>query len=123
MEKKDQIILAVILIIGLFFILKNNNLFHKEADVFEKKQDCSQYYDLADRKIRESGRVFENETYTINEIFYSPKMDTCLYAFTIHQTVGYGGSELYSIYDLFGGAVFGGSIDTDYQLERIKLKR
>jgi hypothetical protein len=121
MDKNTKIVLGIILGIGLVFVLKNN-LFHTDTDLFKKKQDCSQYHDLVDKKIQESGRVFKNETYTIDEIFYSPKKDTCLYAFTIHTSAGYA-SDVYNIYDLFGAGVFGGSIDTDYQIERLKLKR
>ncbi len=85
--------------------------------------DCSQYTDLIHRKIKESDRVLKNESYTLNEIFYSPRMNTCLYAFTVHTSQMYGGYDFYLIYDFFGGAIFGGSVDTDFQVKIIDLKR
>jgi hypothetical protein len=119
MDKKTKIILVIVLIIGLFYISKN--LFsNKEADLFQKKQECSKNYDLVNQKIKDSGRIMSNESYTLNEIFYSPKMNTCLYAYTIHTG---GGEEIYSIYDVFGGDIFGGSLSDEFQKERTKLKQ
>lgn len=119
MDKNTKIVLGILLVIGLFYISKNT-FFHTETDLFKKKQECSKNYDLVNQKIKDSGRVMSNESYTLNEIFYSPKMNTCLYAYTIHTG---GGSEIYSIYDVFGGDVFGGSIADDFQNERAKLKQ
>ena len=115
-NQKEIIIIGVILIAGVFFFLNKST--PKTADTFKKKQECSQSYDLANQKIKDSGRVFPQESYTLNELFYSPKMNTCLYAYTIHTSNG----EIYSIYDLFGGDIYGGSIADDFQKQRAELK-
>ena len=71
---------------------------------FEKNQECSGYSDLVNTKIEESGRVFENDTYTVKGIFYSPQLDTCLYAWVLHTTSE--PKEIYSIDDIFGVGIF-----------------
>ena len=124
-----QIILVVILVIVSVFALKNSSFLNKEKDdLFAKKAKCASYTELANTKIKESGRVFSNDTYTLNEVFYSPKKDTCLYAYTIHSKE----SEIYSIYDLFGSNLYDFSdpnindLDTsgaiDFQKQRADLK-
>ncbi|MFZ2706551.1 MAG: hypothetical protein WAY88_00260 [Minisyncoccia bacterium] len=118
MNKKIITIIVIICAIVLFFIYIN-----KSSRVGINDTNCSQYTDLINRKIKESDRVLKNEGYTLNEIFYSPRMNTCLYAFTVHTSQMYGGSDLYFIYDFFGGAIFGGGTDTDFQIKRIDLKR
>ncbi len=118
MNKKIITIIVIICAVVLFFIYIN-----KSSRVGSTNTDCSQYTDLINRKIKESDRVLKNERYSLNEIFYSPRMNTCLYAFTVHTSQIYGGSDLYFIYDFFGGAIFGGSVDTDFQIKRIDLKR
>ena len=91
---------------------------------FQKKQECSQQYDLANNKIKESGRVFQNDTYTLSEIFYSPKMNTCLYAYIIHTTTD--PKEIYTIDDLFGSGVFVGGMsktaEADFNRKIVELK-
>lgn len=105
-EKSKNIIIGVLIIIILGF--GYYNFFNKEKvidkGIFQKKQECAQYNNLVKTKIKESGRVFKKETYTIKEIFYSPKLDTCLYAWVIHSTSGI--TEIYSIGDVFGGEIF-----------------
>ena len=98
-----NIILGGLLVIVSIFALKNSNfLDNKKDDLFTKKTKCASYTELAHTKIKESGRVFSNDSYTLNEVFYSPKKDTCLYAYTITSPTS---GELYSIYDLFGGSI------------------
>ena len=115
------LVLALVLVVGFF------TFGHKTSDktVFEKKQTCSQYGDQVNKKITDSGRVFEKDSYTVNEIFYSPKMDTCLYAYTIH-TQGEP-KEIYSIDDLFGGSVYTGGLapdaDKSFYEKREELKK
>ncbi len=101
------LVLALVLVVG-FFVFG-----HKASDkaVFEKKQTCSQYSDQVNKKITDSGRVFEKDSFTVTEIFYSPKMDTCLYAYVIHTTAEL--KEIYSIDDLFGGSVYTGGLAPD----------
>ncbi len=118
MEKKTQILLIAILIIGIFYIAKDGSLFQNDSDTFKKKQECSQYYELANTKIKESGRVFQNDTYTLKEIFYSPKLDTCVYAYTINTPT----PSIYSIDDVFGGDVFTGSISEEFIAKIAELK-
>lgn len=120
MEKKTQVLLVAILIIGIFYISQNGNPFQKNTDTFKKKQECGQYSDLANQKIKDSGRVMSGESYTVNEIFYSPSKDSCLYAYTINTG---GGGELYSVYDLFGGDVYTGTIAEEFQSQRVELKK
>ncbi len=96
--KKEIKVLLVIILIGIVFLLVKYNNNSKVNEIFKKKQECAKYTDLVNKKIIESGRIFTDENYTIDEIFYSPKMNTCLYAYTIHAKRG----ELYNIYDLFG---------------------
>ena len=115
-NQKEIIIILVILTVGAFFFFNKNS--PQTADTFKKKEECSENYALANQKIKDSGRVFGSETYTLNELFYSPKMNTCLYAYTIHTSTG----EIYSIYDLFGGDIYGGSIPEEFQKQRAELK-
>ncbi len=128
MDNKNIIIgvLVVFLVAGLGyynFSDKGKNIDKKS--VFQKKQECAQYGDLAKIKIKESGRVFENDTYAIKEIFYSPKLDTCLYAWVIHTT--FEPTEIYSIDDVFGGGIFTAGISKNaanlFYEEIIKLKK
>ena len=120
MNKQTQIALGVCLVVGILYLLTNSNLFQGDKSAFENKKDCSKYYELAKQKIVDSGRVFDsrNESYTLNEVFYSPKMNSCLYAYTIH-TATY---DIYSIYDVFGGSVADVTSAEDFQKERAGLK-
>ncbi len=103
------VIVSLIAFAGITFAYVNQE---KQKDLaFEKKQECSQYSDLVDQRIKESGRVFENDSFTVQEIFYSPKMNSCLYAYTIYTTLD--PKELYSIDDLFGGSIYSGGIAPD----------
>jgi len=97
------IFVLVIIIVGYIFYkgVENTQITNDE---FQKKQECSQYNDLVNTKIEESGRVFENDTYLVKEIFYSPQMNTCLYAWVIYTT--FDPTEIYSIDDVFGGGIF-----------------
>jgi hypothetical protein len=108
--KKVNIAISILIVVAIttasFFILNSRN--NSEKSVFEKKQECAKYTSLANKKISESGRVFEKDSFTLNEIFYSPKMDTCLYAYTIYTT--FDPREIYSIDDLFGGSVYTGGL-------------
>lgn len=112
-------LLVAIFIVGIFFELYKGNHFNQNSDTFAKKQECTKYADLVNQKIKDSGRVFPGETYVVNEIFYSPTKDSCLYAFTINTK---GGEELYSVYDIFGGDLYTGTIATEFQSERTSLK-
>lgn len=47
----------------------------KENDLFEKKKECSTYHDSMLKYAKE----FRSEIYEINEIFYSPKLNSCLF--------------------------------------------
>lgn len=110
--KQNWFKVVIVLLFGAF-LLSNINL--SRNNTFVKKQECSKYYELANTKIKESGRVFENDTYVLNEIFYSPKMDTCLYAYTINTSTD--PKQIYTIDDLFGGGVFVGGISKTAEME------
>lgn len=118
------IILVLIVVLAVVYFNKQSTGIAGKNE-FQKKQECSQQYDLANIKIKESGRVFQNDTYTLNEIFYSPKMNTCLYAYTIHTTTD--PKEIYTIDDLFGGSVFTGGLsktaETDFTQKIAELKK
>jgi hypothetical protein len=83
--------------------------------VFEQKEKCSKYTEQVNEKIKQSGRVFQNDTYTVSEIFYSPSMNSCLYAWIIHTSTE--PKEIYSIDDLFGGDVHTGGFAKNAEAE------
>ncbi|NQV88233.1 MAG: hypothetical protein HQ402_01585 [Parcubacteria group bacterium] len=118
------IILVLVVVLAVVYFNKQSAGIAIKSE-FQKKQECSQQYDLANTKIKESGRVFQNDTYTLNEIFYSPKMNTCLYAYTIHTTTD--PKEIYTIDDLFGGGVFVGGMsktaEADFSQKIAELKK
>lgn len=118
------IILVLVVVLAVVYFNKQSAGIAGKNE-FQKKQECSQQYDLANTKIKESGRVFQNDSYTLNEIFYSPKMNTCLYAYTIHTTTD--PKEIYSIDDLFGGSVFTGGLsetaEADFSQKIAELKK
>ncbi len=126
--KENKIASGIILVLVIFlavvyFDKKPNEIAGKNE--FQKKQECSQYSSLVETKIKESGRVFEKDTYSVREIFYSPKLNTCLYAWVLHTT--FDPKEIYSIDDIFGGGIFTAGIsenaeETFYQ-EIVKLKQ
>jgi len=124
--KENKIVFVIILVlifVGIYF--NKQSLGIKEKNEFSKKQECSRQYDLINTKIKESGRVFENDTYILNEIFYSPKMNTCLYAYTINTNTD--PKKIYTIDDLFGGSVFVGGIsktaEVDFNQKILELKK
>lgn len=125
MKNKDIIIIILALTV---LVLGYYSFSDKKRDateiIFQKKQKCSQYSDLVNTKIEESGRVFRLDTYWIDELFYSPKLNTCLYAWRIRTNVGALGTEtIYSIDDIFGGDVFTSSISEPFYKEIEKLKK
>ncbi len=110
---KKYLIIILVLAIGILFGFLLNKI---------NVQNCSQYTDLINRKIQESERVLKNENYTLNEIFYSSKLDTCLYAFTVQESEIYGSNKSYYIYDFFKEAIFSTRSETDFKVEIISLK-
>ncbi len=113
----SSLTVVAIVLVGGYFVYSHKN---STETTFNQKQECAQYTDLANQKVKDSGRVFEKDSFTVNEIFYSPKKNTCLYAYTIHTT--FDPKEIYSIDDLFGGGVFAGSIETDFYNKIAELK-
>jgi uncharacterized protein YneF (UPF0154 family) len=120
MEKKTQVLVIAVLLIALFYGISSGFFFQDESVVFHKKQECSKHYDLVHSKLRDNPRIFEGETYTLNEIFYSPKMDTCLYAYVIPHEAPL--VTVYNIDDVFGGNIFAGSVEWAFYEEIAKLK-
>ncbi|MEK7149189.1 MAG: hypothetical protein AAB796_02215 [Patescibacteria group bacterium] len=96
------ILVLVIVLVVIYFNKQSTEIAGKNE--FQKKQECSQYSSLVETKIKESGRVFEKDIYSVKEIFYSPKLNSCLYAWVLHTT--FDPKEIYSIDDVFGGGVF-----------------
>ena len=114
------IILVLVLVLAVIYFNKQSTGIAGKNE-FQKKQECSQYSSLVETKIKESGRVFEKDTYSVKEIFYSSKLNTCLYAWVIHTT--FDPKEIYSIDDIFGGGIFTGSLPDDFYKEITKLKQ
>lgn len=117
------IIFALIVVLLIIYLKRSKEIVSKNE--FQKKKECSQQYVLANTKIKESGRVFKDDTYTLNEIFYSPKTNSCLYAYTIHTT--FDPKEIYTIDDLFGGSIFTGGLsktaEADFNQKIAELKK
>ena len=119
--KNTIIVVLILLVAGLGYYGFSNKKKRVDEDVFQKKQECSQYSNLIETQIKESGRVFENDTYTVKEIFYSPKLNTCLYAWVIYTT--FEPKEIHSIDDVFGGGVFTTSMSESFYEEISNLKK
>jgi hypothetical protein len=117
------IILVLVITLGIVYFEKQPTKTAINSE-FQKKQECSQYASLVETKIKESGRVFEKDSYSVKEIFYSPKLNTCLYAWIIHTT--FDPKEIYSIDDVFGGGIYSGGLsktaEEDFYQEISKLK-
>ncbi len=122
-ENKIVTILVIVVILGIVYFEKQSTKTVTNSE-FQKKQECSQYASLVETKIRESGRVFEKDRYSVKELFYSPKLNTCLYAWIIHTT--FDPKEIYSIDDVFGGGIYTGGIaenaEESFYKEISKLK-
>ena len=118
------IILVLIMVLAVVYFSKQSTGIAGKSE-FQKKQECSQYSGLVETKIKESGRVFEKDTFSVKEIFYSPKLNTCLYAWVLHTT--FDPKEIYSIDDIFGGGVFTAGISENaeelFYQEIAKLKQ
>ena len=117
------VLLSMVFLTSLYFNFSQNKQGNLTSD-FQKKQECTKYGDLVNTKIEESGRVFENDTYSVKGIFYSPQLDTCLYAWVLHTT--FDPTEIYSIDDIFGVGVFTAGISENSselffnEIERLK---
>jgi len=100
------LLLAALIIVFLYLEFPQNQdrSVTSKNDDFQKKQDCAQYQQLVKQKIEDSGRLFANDTYEVMEIFYSPGMNTCLYAWRLDTT--FEPTPIYSIDDIFGGGIF-----------------
>jgi hypothetical protein len=103
-NKITTVIIVIILVVILGIVCFSKQLTKTLDNSFEKKPECSQYSNLVETKIKESGRVFEKDSFSVKEIFYSPRLDTCLYAWVLHTT--FDPKEIYSIDDIFGGGVY-----------------
>lgn len=118
------IVLVLIVVLAIVYFNKQSTGIAGKNE-FQKKQECSQYSSLVETKIKESGRVFEKDTFSVKEIFYSSKLNTCLYAWVLHTT--FDPKEIYSIDDIFGGGVFTAGISENaeelFYQEIIKLKQ
>lgn len=97
------IILALVIVLTVIYLNKQSTEIAGKNE-FQNKQECSQYSSLVETKIMESGRVFEKDSYSVKETFYSPELNTCLYAWVLHTT--FDPKEIYLIDDMFGGSVF-----------------
>ncbi len=78
------IILLIGLLIGQYFANKPVN--ETQSDYFAKNQECSKYKDSVETKLNEANvSVAETSIQTFNsldKIFYSPKVNSCLYVAT-----------------------------------------
>ena len=56
---------------------------HKENnDIFQKKIECSKYIPTIKKEFEESDSIF-TEGYVLEQVFYSPKLDSCLKAYSL----------------------------------------
>ncbi|MDO8467318.1 MAG: hypothetical protein Q7S83_04255 [bacterium] len=118
------IILVLIVVLAVVYFDKQSGEIAGKNE-FQKRQECSQYTSLVETKIKESGRVFEKDSYSVKEILYSPKLNTCLYAWVLLTT--FDPKEIYSIDDIFGGGIFTAGISENaeelFYQEIAKLKQ
>lgn len=117
MKNKYTPLVIALVFVGVFLY---KGFFQKTEDNFSKKAKCATYGELVNEKIKGSGRVFQNDMYWVNEVFYSPARETCVYTFTIHPM---SGQDIYNVYDLFGGEILVTSIDNLYSGKVIELKK
>ncbi len=88
----------------------------KESDLFNKKQECKKYQDTA--------FLFLKEWDEIDSIFYSKKLNSCLFSFITYETVSLEGFDrdypIHVIRDIFTlEYIFR---ETDYPLWQEKIK-
>ena len=88
----------------------------KESDLFYKKQECKKYQDTA--------FLFLKEWDEIDSIFYSKKLNSCLFSFITYETVSLEGFDrdypIHVIRDIFTlEYIFR---ETDYPLWQEKIK-
>jgi len=55
-------------------------------DYFEKKQECAKMYDTISARIKEYNKDRNTFLIDLQEVFYSPKMNECLYVDTVNLT-------------------------------------
>jgi hypothetical protein len=85
MLQKYLIIAGLIILAGAGCTVPNKNTPTKSADYFEKKVKCATYKD----KITEDHQIIEKGySNFVNKIFYSPKLDSCLFTFTERAKLG-----------------------------------
>lgn len=74
-----KIIISILLILTVSFLSWCNN----SDELFEKKQDCIKYKDEIKKNVEIRFWKVEKFNY-VKEIFYSSKLNTCIY--TVNQT-------------------------------------
>ncbi len=89
MEKNKNIIIGV-LAIGLLsslyfgFLGKNNPLNQNtisKQDLFKQKQECGSHRDKIE-KLLQKDQEYSLSRKVLDEVFYSPSLNTCLYSYT-----------------------------------------
>jgi len=104
---KLGLLVVALVSIFLYFGTSENQVENLTSDGdFQKKQECASFdgYQLADTRIQNSGRLLKNDTYKVEEIFYSPQIESCLYAWKLYTPIE--PYTIYSIDDLFSGEIF-----------------
>ncbi|MDD3823157.1 MAG: hypothetical protein PHN93_05380 [Sphaerochaetaceae bacterium] len=87
-KNKNIIIIALTigLMILLFLSLFTSNKFFNQSkisknDLFKHKQECSSYREDIERLLQKD-QEFSLSRKVLDEIFYSPSLNTCLYSYT-----------------------------------------
>ena len=83
-EYKGIIVLILLILVGFcyyFFLFKKDN----EKFIFENNLKCAQFIEQENKEINEISKILINEKniVTAPKIFYSPKLNTCVSAYSI----------------------------------------
>jgi hypothetical protein len=82
LSNKTKLVLISIAIIGLiitftFFLYSRNQEKQVQADLFKKKQECASYREDIEKRLETRFRL--------DQIFYSPSRNSCLYSYQNDQ--------------------------------------
>ena len=108
-------IILVTLVIGFLlgtqysqFIIQNKSGDNNNKDIFHKKQECQKYKNEIEIQLEDEDLIISKtgvQTFnSLDEIFYSPKLDSCLYVSTDTMYLyGVRNSEIPSLSDALTG--------------------
>jgi len=134
-ENKNTIILvlAIVLVGSLYFNFKLRSEIVSEREqlniessndgLFKKKQECASYLSAIEKKLVELDTRSEKGTHSnvLNEIWFSPSMNTCLYSsFGYWET--FKDKKIiyeYQIYDYFGNSLVESMMEVPGSVSRL----